>query len=43
MLEAKQTVESLAARHGLVTKRAGCLGVVLAVIVAAVTVALTMR
>jgi hypothetical protein len=37
LLEAKQAVESLAARHGLETQRGGCLGVVLAVVLAAVT------
>lgn len=37
LLEAKQAVESLAAGHGLETQRAGCLGVVLAVVLAAVT------
>lgn len=37
MIEAKQAVESLAARHGLVTQRAGCLGVLVAVVFAAVT------
>jgi len=37
LLEAKQVVESLAARHGLVTQRGGCLGVMLAVVLAAVT------
>ena len=36
LLEAKQAVESLAARHGLVPQQAGCLGVVLAVVVVAV-------
>lgn len=36
LLEAKQAVESLAARHGMGTQRAGCLGVALAVVVAAV-------
>ena len=36
LIEAKQTVESLAANHGLVPQRAGCLGVVLAVVLAAV-------
>jgi ribosomal protein L7/L12 len=36
LIEAKQAVESLEARHGLVTQRAGCLGVVLAVVLAAV-------
>jgi len=35
LIEAKQAVESLAAGHGLVTQRAGCLGVVLAVVLAA--------
>ena len=36
LLEAKQAVESLAARHGLVPQQAGCLGVVLTVVVVAV-------
>jgi len=36
LLEAKQAVESLAARHGLDTPRAGCLGVLAAVVMAAV-------
>jgi hypothetical protein len=36
LLEAKQAVESLAARHGLVTQRAGCLGMVVAVILAVI-------
>ncbi len=36
VLEAKQAVESLAARDGLETQRGGCLGVVLAVVLAAV-------
>jgi ribosomal protein L7/L12 len=35
LLEAKQAVESLAARHGLGTQRAGCLGVA-AVVMAAI-------
>jgi len=34
LLEAKQAVESLAANHGLVTTRAGCLGLVMAVVAA---------
>jgi ribosomal protein L7/L12 len=37
LAEAKQAVESLAARHGLETQRAGCLGVVLAAVLAAVS------
>ena len=41
LLEAKQAVESLAARHGLETQRGGCLGVVLAVVLAAVTFGMT--
>lgn len=41
LLEAKQAVESLAARHGLVTQRAGCLGVVAVVVLAAVTLGMT--
>lgn len=40
LIEAKQAVESLAARHGLVPQRVGCLGVVLAVVLAAVAVLL---
>jgi ribosomal protein L7/L12 len=42
LLEAKQAVESLAASHGLVPQRAGCLGMVLAVVLAAVTLGMTM-
>jgi hypothetical protein len=41
LLEAKQAVESLAARHGLVTQRGGCLGMVLAVVMAAVAFRMT--
>ena len=41
LLEAKQTVASLAARHGLVTQRAGCLGMVVAVVMAAVAIGVT--
>jgi ribosomal protein L7/L12 len=41
LLEAKRAVESLAASHGLVTQRAGCLGVVLAVVLAAVAFGMT--
>ena len=41
LLEAKQAVESLAERHGLETQRGGCLGVVLAVVLAAVTFGMT--
>jgi ribosomal protein L7/L12 len=37
LIEAKQAVEALAASHGLVPQRAGCLGMVLAVVLAAVT------
>jgi len=42
LLEAKQAVESLAARHGLETQRGGCLGVVVAVVVAAVGFGMTL-
>lgn len=38
LIAAKQAVELLAARHGLVTQRAGCLGVVLVVIMTAVAI-----
>ena len=38
LIEAKQAVESLAASHGLVTQRAGCLGVVLVAIMTAVAI-----
>lgn len=41
LLEAKRAVESLAASHGLVTQRAGCLGVVAAVVLAAVALGMT--
>ena len=41
LLEAKQAVESLAARHGLMTQRAGCLGVLVAVVMAAVAIGVT--
>jgi ribosomal protein L7/L12 len=41
LLEAKQAVETLAARHGLETHRGGCLGVV-AVVMAAVVFGMTM-
>ena len=41
LLEAKQAVESLAARHGIVTQRAGCLGVLVAVVMAAVAFGMT--
>ena len=40
LAEAKQAVESLAASHGLVPQRAGCLGVV-AVVMAAVALGMT--
>lgn len=40
LLEAKQAVESLAARHGLGTQRVGCLGVA-AVVMAAVALGMT--
>ena len=36
LIDAKQAVESLAARHGLVSQRVGCLGVVVAVVAAVV-------
>ena len=36
LLEAKQAIETLSARHGLMPQRAGCLGMMLAVVVAAV-------
>ena len=42
LMEAKQAVESLAARHGLVTQRAGCMGMVLAVVLAAVLAAVSL-
>jgi hypothetical protein len=41
LLEAKQAVESPAARHGLDTRRAGCLGVLAAVVMAAVVFGMT--
>ena len=41
LFEAKQAVESLAASHGLVPRRTGCLGMVLAVVLAAVTLGMT--
>jgi ribosomal protein L7/L12 len=41
LLEAKQAVESLAARHGLETQRGGCLGVVVVVVLAAVAFGMT--
>jgi ribosomal protein L7/L12 len=41
LIEAKQAVESLAARHGLVTQRAGCLGVVAVVVLAALVFGMT--
>ncbi len=42
LIEAKQAVESLAANHGLVPERAGCLGMVLTVGLVAVTLGMTM-
>lgn len=42
LLEAKQAVESLAARQGPMTQRAGCLGMVLTVVLVAVTLGMTM-
>jgi ribosomal protein L7/L12 len=42
LIEAKQAVESLAARHGLVSQQAGCLGMVLAVVLVAVTLVMAM-
>jgi ribosomal protein L7/L12 len=41
LLEAKQAVESLAASHGLETQRAGCLGVVLAMVLAVFALGMT--
>ncbi len=41
LLEAKQAVESLAARHGLVTQQAGCLGALVVVVMAAVAFGMT--
>ena len=42
LIEAKQAVESLAANHGLVPQRVGCLGMVLTVGLVAVTLGMTM-
>lgn len=41
LLEAKQAVESLAAKHGLDTRQAGCLGVLAAVVLAAIVLGAT--
>jgi hypothetical protein len=41
LVEAKRAVESLAARHGLSAQRAGCLGVLVAVVMAAVILGVT--
>jgi hypothetical protein len=41
LLEAKQAVESLAAKYGLDTRRAGCLGVSAAVVLAAIVLGTT--
>ena len=41
LIEAKQAVETLAARHGLETHRGGCLGVVAVVVLAAVAFGMT--
>jgi ribosomal protein L7/L12 len=41
LIEAKQVVEVLAARHGLVTQRAGCLGVLVTMVMAAVLFGMT--
>ena len=38
LIEAKQAVEALAARHGIVSKGGGCAGVLLAILVVAVVV-----
>ena len=43
LADAKQAVESLAAKHGLETQRAGCLGVLAAVVLAAVALGMTIR
>ena len=41
LIEAKQAVEALATKHGIVPKGGGCVGVVLAVLVLAVVVGMT--
>ena len=41
LIEAKQAVETLAAKHGLETHRGGCLGVVAVVVLAAVAFGMT--
>ena len=43
LLEAKQAVESLAARHGLEMQRAGCLGALAVVVLAAGAIGMTIR
>ena len=43
LLEAKQAVESLAARHRLVTQRTGCLGMVVAMVMTAVAFGMMIR
>ena len=43
LLEAKQAVESLAAKHGLETQRSGCLGVLAVVVLVAVALGMTIR
>ena len=43
LADAKRAVESLAAKHGLETQRAGCLGVLAAVVLAAICVGMTIR
>ena len=42
LMEAKQAVESLTARHGLMRQRAGCMGMVLAVVLVAVPAAVSL-
>ena len=43
LADAKQAVESLATKHGLGTQQAGCLGVVAAVVAAALALGVTIR
>jgi large subunit ribosomal protein L7/L12 len=43
LLEAKQAIETLAARHGLETQPAGCLGVVMAVMLTAVALGMMVQ
>jgi ribosomal protein L7/L12 len=43
LAEAKRAVEALAARHGLSAQRGGCLGVLVAVVVAATAIGMMIR